>query len=339
VSSTAGEPLFRVRNVYCRFEDFRRAIVDMAAPRGSLKKRMREDPTLLFNRLVVEDGRRLKEGRIRVVGGNKKALWTCVLRRGESREVIYKVFKLGGLPSKVIYRSISGRSRLYWSRCNRREKLEGWQEGRLYGAVSENSFKILVKWGIIPDYMVPNLEIETPAEAKHIRRLERLIVEKHMGREWSGPLTQPNIHAEVNGVFETPAEAKHIRRLERLIVEKHMGREWSGPLTQPNIHAEVNGVFFRLHFEASEKEVLEEAKEPGGLLQIVSVRDVLGVIIRLEPDLNLAWRVREWPHGILRGRLSLRGLKALSELGILGPGTRLAFNPLMRPKAEKVKLS
>ena len=294
MSSTAGEPLFRVRNVYCRFEDFRRAIVDMAAPRGSLKKRMREDPTLLFNRLVVEDGRRLKEGRIRVVGGNKKALWTCVLRRGESREVIYKVFKLGGLPSKVIYRSISGRSRLYWSRCNRREKLEGWQEGRLYGAVSENSFKILVKWGIIPDYMIPNLEIETPAEAKHIRRLERLIVEKHMGREWSGPLTQPNIHAEVNGVF------------------------------------------LRLHFEASEKEVLEEAKEPGGLLQIVSVRDVLGVIIRLEPDLNLAWRVREWPHGILRGRLSLRGLKALSELGILGPGTRLAFNPLMRPEAGRV---
>jgi len=174
-----------------------------------------------------------------------------------------------GSAIKVIYRSISGRSRLYWSRCSGREKLEEWREGRLYGAVSENSFRVLARRGIIPDYMVPNLEVETPAEAKHIRRLERLIVEKYMKKRWEG-------------VF-----------------------------TQPGVHAEASGTFLRLHFEASEKRVLGEVEEAGALLQTVWVRDILGVIARLEPDLNLVWRVREWPHGILRGRLNLQGLKTL----------------------------
>ena len=291
MSSTAGEPLFRVRNVYCRFEDFRRAIVDMAAPRGSLKKEMRSNPALFFDRVIVEDELRLEEGRIEVVGWRGRVLREYVLPRkckdrDRSQIAIYRIIKLKDLPSRVDYRSLSGRSMFSWRRC-------GEQEGQLCGAVSKNSFRVLARRGIIPDYMVPNLEIETPAEAKHIRRLERLIVEKYVKRGWEGVLAQPGIHAEASGTF------------------------------------------LRLYFEALEKRVLGEVRESGRLLQTVWVKGVLGVIARLEPDFNLVWRVKEWPHGILVGRINLQGLKMLSELGILGPETKLIFNPIMRPRTKK----
>jgi len=200
LASVSEEPLFRVRNVFCRFEDFRQAIIDMAAPRGRIKRELRSDPTLFFDRFVVEDGQRLKNGYIKFVGGKDEKLRKCVLKIGENRRAIYRIYKLKGLPSKVYYRSVSGRSRLSWRRCNGQEK-EEWMEGRLYGAVSENSFKTLAKHGILPDFMVPNLEIEAPLEARHIRRLERFIVEKYLKKSWSEVFSQPGVYVEASGTF------------------------------------------------------------------------------------------------------------------------------------------
>jgi len=80
---------------------------------------------------------------------------------------------------------------------------------------------------------------------------------------------------------------------------------------------------------------LREVEEASGHLQVVQVRGVLGVIARLEPDFSLAWRVTEWPLGRLRGRVNLRGLKILAELGMLGPETKVTFNPIVKPRAKK----
>jgi len=295
LASISDEPLLRVRKLYCRFEDFRQAVIDMAAPGGRFKREVREDPSLFFDRCIVENGQRLKEGLIKIEGGKDKVLKKYVFRMGEGRKIVYRVIRLKGRPSKVSYHSISGRSRLYWRRSNERENLEEWKEGRLYGAVSENSFKILAKWEIIPDFLIPNLEVETPLEAKHIRRLERFIVEKHMKRGWEEAFNKPGVHIEANGIF------------------------------------------LRLHFEAAEKKVLSEIEEASGILQTIQVRGILGVIARLEPDFNLMWRVKEWPRGILRGRLNLRGLKVLSELGMLGPETKLTFNPIVKPRSKPEK--
>ena len=295
MASVSDEPLFRVRNVFCRFEDFRQAVIDMAAPRGRIKRELRSDPTLFFDRFIVENGQKLKNGYIKFIGGKDKKLRKCVLKIGENRRAIYRIYKLKELPSRVYYYSVSGRSRLCWKRCNSQEKREEWMEGRLYGAVSENSFKKLADHGVLPDFMVPNLEIEASLEARHIRRLERFIVEKYLKKSWSE-------------VF-----------------------------SQPGVHVEASGTFLRFYVEASEKKVLSEVEEPSGVLQTVWVRGVLGVIARLEPDFNLAWRVREWPRGILRGRLNLRGLKILSELDLLVPEAKVSFNPIVMLKRKKPK--
>ena len=291
-----GESLFYLRGVYCRFEGFRRAIIEASLPKGSLRQEVARDRSLFFDRIVMDEcGRRLKEGLIKIEGGKDEVLAEHAFNLKEGYRVIYRIIRLKGLPSRVSYHSMDGKSRLCWRRCNRQEAPEEWVEGKLYGEVSRYLFKVLARRGIIPDYMIPSIKVEAPLQAKHIRRLERFIVEKYM---------------------------------------KKSGEE---ALTQPGAHVEVDGTFLRLYFEASEKKVLRESEELSGRLQIVKVGDVLGAIIRLEPDLNLVWRVKEWPHGILRGKINLKGLKILSELGMLGPETKLVFNPIVRPRAEEVE--
>jgi len=286
VALASEEPLFRLRNIMCDFESLRRAIIDMAAP-TSMRREMVGDPSLFLERFVVNrSGATLNLGRIRLEGGKDGVVRRLTLPLGEGRRIIYRIIRLKGVPTRVSYHSISGRTGLSW----RRSSEQG--EGKLYGAVSENSFKILARSGAVPDCMVPKIVVEEPLEARYVKRLERFILERHM-----------KMDGEILG--------------------------------QPGIHVEARGQFLRLHIEAGEKRVLGEAMARSGAVQIIWADDILGVIARLEPDLNLTWRVAEWPKGVLRGRINLRGLKILSELGMLRPGIKASITPVLTSRGEK----
>lgn len=273
------EPLLRVRNVICDFESLRRAIIEMAAPKRGVRRELRDDPSLFLERFVVErGGSRLDQGRIRFEGGKGGVIKVLAFPLGDGRRVVYRIIRLKYVPTKVSYHSMSGRTQLSW-----RHSPDG---GRLYGAVSENSFKILARSGAIPDFMVPKIVVEEPIEARYVKRLERFILERYLKRDG----------------------------------------EILGP---PGIHVEARGPFLRLYIEAGEKRVLSESEGVSGAVQVVQVRDILGVIARLDPNFNLTWRVTDWPKGILRGRINLRGLKILSELGMLRPGIKASITPIL----------
>lgn len=188
------EPLFRLRNIICDFESLRRAIIDMAAP-TSMKREMVGDPSLFLERFVVERGGAvLDQGRIRLEGGKDGVVRRLTLPLGEGSRIIYRIIRLKSLPKRVSYHSISGRTGLSW----RRSSEQG--DGKLYGAVSENSFKILARSGAIPDCMIPKIVVEEPLEARYVKRLERFILERHMKMDGE-ILGQPSVHVEVQGPF------------------------------------------------------------------------------------------------------------------------------------------